>query len=186
MRYESEADVKLRLQQSLVRKGKEPVYVQAVENKDTVVIHNCVTGRKERVDVSELDLSPVPLGYVISDGEVVYVTRKPTRRYKQGLTTENMVVRDVLRNRFTKLSVNDKGLCKTVLGTYPSVEEAFQECRNGKDIIPFSREWAVANYKDELCVMHKGNVVGYVGDESVMLSPDKYYLKESLMEVLNV
>lgn len=186
MRYESEEDVKLRLHNSLVRKGEHPVYVQAVDSKEVVTIHNVFTGRKERVNVEELNLSPVPLGYVVSEDVVYYVTRKPTRRYKQGLTSDNMVVKEVLRNRHTRLPINDKGLCNAVMGIYPSIEEAFQGCRNGEDIVPFSREWAVANYKDDLCVLHKGDVVGYVGDESVMLSPDKYYLKESLMEALNV
>ena len=187
MRYESEADVKLRLHSSLVRKlDGVPVYVQAVESRNEVVVHNCQSGRKERITIDQLNLTPVPLGYVESDDEVFYVTRKPTRRYKQGLTTENMVVKDVMRNSFTRLSVNDKGLCKAIMGNYPAVEEAFQECRAGKRIVPFSREWAVANYKEDLCVMHKGVVVGYVGDDNVMLSPDKYFLKESLMEVLNV
>lgn len=186
MRYESTDDVKLRLGSSLVRKmDGSPVYVQGVESRNEVVVHNCHSGRKERLSVEELDLTPVPLGYVESDGEVMYVTRKPTRRYKQGLTTENMVVRDVMRNSFTRLPVNDKGLCKAIMNNYPKVEEAFQECRAGKRIVPFSREWAVANYKDDLCVMHKGIVVGYVGDDNVMLSPDKYFLKESLMESLN-
>src|SRR5690606_18137671 len=103
-----------------------------------------------------------------------------------GLTSENVVALDVLSGRPVGLAMSDKGLCDTVMGVFPSVEEAFQQCREGKDIVPFHRSWAVANYKDELCVMHKGVVVGYVGDNSVMLSPEKYFLKESLMEALDV
>ena len=186
MRYESAGDVKLRLQGSLVRVNNTPVYVREVLGENQVAVYNCITGDNAKVKVSDLDLQPVQLGYTISDGDVLYVTRKPTRRYKQGLTSENMVVRDVLTGRLSKLRIDDEGLAKTVVGTYPTVEEAFQQCRNGKAIVPFSREWAVANYKEELCVMHKGNVVGYVGDDNVMLSPDKYFLKESLMEALYV
>lgn len=186
MRYESENDVNLRLKSSLVRKGNEPVYVQAVEDKETVVVHNCHTGRKERIEVEKLNLTPVPLGYVITGGDVVYVTRKPTRKYKQGLTNDNSSAKHVLTGRPVAVRMNDEGLAKTIMGEFPSIEEAFQRCREGADIIPFSRNWAVANCKDELCVMYKCEVVGYVGDNSVMLSPDKYYLKESLMEALNV
>lgn len=186
MRYETQEDVNLRLNKSLVRKGDVPVYVQAVEDRETVVVHNCFTGRKEKLSVAELNLTPVPLGYFITDDEVCYASRKPTRRYKQGLTNENVRVLTAFNKRAIAVSMNDKGLCKAIMGHYPSIEEAFQRCREGADIVPFSREWAVANYKDELCVMYKCEVVGYVGDNNVMLLPEKYFLKESLTEALDV
>lgn len=186
MRYESEADVKLRLGNSLVRKGATPVYIKGVESINKVIVYDPIKRETDYAKVSDLNLTPVPLGYVESAGDVLYVTRKPTRKYKQGLTQENMVAKDVLSGRLVALRIDDKGLSKAILGQYPSIEEAFQQCREGSGIVPFSREWAVANYKEELCVMHKGGVVGYVGDDNIMLSPDKYFLKESLMEVLNV
>lgn len=186
MRYESEADVKLRLGSSLVRKGETPVYIKGVESINKVIVYDPIKRETDFAKVSDLNLTPVPLGYVERDGEVLYVTRKPTRKYKQGLTQENMVAKDVLSGRLVALRIDDRGLSKAILGQYPSIEQSFQQCRDGADIVPFSREWAVANYKGELCVMHKGSVVGYVGDDNVMLSPDKYFLKESLMEVLNV
>ncbi|AJT60761.1 hypothetical protein [Citrobacter phage CVT22] len=186
MYYESEADVNLRLKGSLVRKENVPMYVQEANSKDEVRVHNVHTGRKEDCLIADLDLTPVPLGYCVSDGDVLYVSRKPTRKYKQGLTTENSVAWDVMLQRHVKIPMADKGLCRTIMNDYPSVEEAFQECRKGKAIVPFHRSWAVANYKDELCVMHKGTVVGYVGDDVVVLMPEKYFLKESLEEALGV
>lgn len=186
MRYETDDDVKLRLQKSLVRYGGRPVIVDAVADKENVVVYDVKTGKRERCTVAELDLTPVPLGYSELEDTVVYVTRKPTRRYKQGLTTENIVATDVFTKRAVGLPIQAKPLARTVMGEFKSVEDAFQLCRNGERIVPFAREWAVANYKDELCVMYRGNVVGYVGDDNVMLSPDKYFLKESLMEALNV
>lgn len=186
MRYESENDINLRLKGSLVRKGNEPVLVEDAIGNNKVAVYNCFTGNKEKVGIEDLDLTPVPLGFVLTKNGLSYVSRKPTRKYKQGLTQENMRSVDVLEGVENRVRLHDESMINAIMGVYPSVEEAFQRCRNGEKVVPFSRHWAVANHKDELCVFHKTEVVGYVGDNSVVLSPDKYYLKESLMEALYV
>lgn len=186
MYYESEEDVRLRLSKSVVRLGEQPVYVEGTLSKDRVVICLLEEGDRKECDIKDLNLLPVPLGYIQTRAGAVYASRRPVRRYKQGLNDENMVALDVFTKAPVRLPVTSKEVCRTILGKYPPVGEAFQQVREGKLIVPFSREWAVANYKEELCVMYKGNVVGYVGDDNVMLSPDKYFLKESLMEALNV
>lgn len=191
MYYESERDVELRLRNSVVMLKQRPVVVQAVENVSTVIVEDMLTGRSSRVAVDSLDLSPesAKLGYVITDDRVYFSMRKPTRRYKQGLTTENFFAFNALEKPSdkqlaqirTELHPFSKNVAKTILGVFPDIGEAFNSVRKGeKRIVPFHREWAVADKEDELCLLYRGDIVGYVGDQSVKLSPNNFYLKEVL------
>ncbi len=187
MRYESEGDVKTRLHNTVVVSAGRPCLVISVENRHEVIVQDLEDGNHSRVKVVDLDLDPshAPLGYVINDGDVLIAMRKPTRRYKQGLSGENLVVQPVLEKaaerRLGRLHYASKSIGRTMLGKYPSIEEAFQKTRKGQArIVPFNRDWAVANHEDELCLVFRGEVVGYVLDESVKLLPERFYLKESL------
>ena len=192
MRYESERDVELRLRNSVVMFNQRPVLVQSVENQHRVIVEDLLSGRAERADVVALDLSPesAKLGYVIGEGgEVYFSMRKPTRKYKQGLTAENFLAfkalnkpsdRELVRAR-TELHPFSKHVARTILGQFPDMGEAFQKVREGRSlIVPFHREWAVAEKDEETCLLYRGDVVGYVGDRSVKLLPDRFYLKEVL------
>lgn len=192
MRYESERDVELRLRNSVVMFNQRPVLVNAVENRNIVIVEDMLTGRSERAEVNALDLSPdsAKLGYVIAEGgEVYFAMRKPTRRYKQGLTTENFLAFKALEKPSDKEMANvrthlhpfNKYVARTILGQFPDMGEAFQKVRDGRSrIVPFHREWAVAEKDDELSLLYRGDVVGYVGDRSVKLIPERFYLKEVL------
>lgn len=193
MYYETERDVELRLRHSLVMWEKRPVIVQAAESKDKVIVEDMLTGRNSSVRIESLNLSPdaAKLGYVIDDrtGRVFFSMRKPIRKYKQGLTQENFFAFNALEKPSERLfgqgrsevSPFSKGVAKTILGTFPDIGEAFQAVRSGgAKIMPFSREWAVGEKEDELCLMYRGDVVGYVGDQSVKLLPERFYLQEVL------
>ncbi len=187
MRYESDGDVKTRLHNTVVVSEGRPCLVISVENRHEVIVQDLENGNHTRVKVVDLDLDPshAPLGYVINDGEVMLAMRKPTRRYKQGLCGDNLVVQGVLdkgaERRLGRLHYASRAIGRTMLGKYPSIEVAFQKTRRGEDrIVPFHRDWAVANHDDELCLVFRGEVVGYVLDESIKLLPERFYLKESL------
>ena len=185
MRYESEQDVSLRLRHSVVMYDSRPVIVLEALTKDSVRIHDILSERSQDVPVEALDLNPshAPLGYVEVEGAVYLAVRKPVRRFKQGLTAENLVVKPVLsrRERVRDVSFQSRPIARTILGQYKSVGEAFQMVRSGASkIVPFHRDWAVADHDDELSLVYRGEVVGYVGDVSVTLLPERFYLKESL------
>lgn len=195
MQYESEADVQTRLQGSVVSDAGQPVQVEGTEGKEHVVVTNLVTGKSYKKKWRELDLAPssLPLGYVqVDDETLLLTTRKPLRRYKQGLSRESLhCVRlqlkgkpDVERNR-VGLSTTNGALVKTMLGQFTSVGEAFQKVRTGRSPAQaFSRDWAIAIEDGDLCVVYRGEIVGFATDTTVRLRPDRVYLKESLMEVL--
>lgn len=180
MYYESANDVQLRLRHSVVRFGGQPVVVEEVGGKEMVGITNILTGERLTANVSKLDLTPVPLGYMLHGKSLYYVMRKPTRKYKQGLCGENVMFKLVSGDE-VPVSYCGKSIGKTIAGDYPSIEEAFNLVRKGKaKAIPFSREWAVAEREDELCILYRGETVGFVGDTFVSILPERAYLKESL------
>lgn len=179
MKYENGADVKMRLEGSVVRYKGQPVYVISTSG-DKCKILLLDTDEETLVLYTSLDLSPVPLGFVCTGKAMAYVERRPVRRFKQGLTKDNMFVKDAPWP-VARISNTDKCLANTISGKYPSIEEAFQDVREGKRIaVPFSREWGVAKYDGDLCIVHRGDIVGYVTDNVVRLLPEKHFLKESL------
>ncbi len=193
MRYESEQDVKTRLQHSVVMYQQRPMLVVGVEDRHTVILHDLLVDKVEHAPVGELDLDPshAPLGYVMEGEDLYLAMRKPVRRYKQGLTQENLLVKPVLKDapgamrRMGRIAFNSKAIGKTMLGQFPSVEDAFQQARARLvELIPFSRDWAVGTHDDELCLVFRGEVVGFVLDNSAKLMPERFYLKESLEAAL--
>lgn len=195
MRYESADDVRLRLHRTVVAHNGKPVMVDEVLGINEVAITYLDTGKNARVPVDTLDLDPshLPLGYVTAeDGKVYLTSRKPCRKYKQGLNNENFHCREVLgkaglgapRPRLA-ISPSSQSVVKTMMGKFEDIGTAFQSVRKGKSkLIPFSREWAVGDNGD-LCVIYRGEVVGYVTDTAVRLLPERAYLKESLQLCLN-
>lgn len=183
MLYESAADISQRLSGSVVRYKGEPVYINEAMGLKYVLITHLETDENENVLYTTLDLTPVPLGNVFVDGNVAYVQRKPARKWKQGLSNDNMNVKSfqpvrVLRNI-------SKPVIKAIKGEYPSVEGAFQKVRNGEYMgCPFSREWAVIMHDGDLSIVHRGEIVGYVTDKTIRLLPEKHYLQESLCQSL--
>lgn len=195
MRYESDRDVELRLKGSVVMYDKRPVLIADVMGKGVVRAVDILADEGKTVKVTDLDLAPAKLGYVIGDdGELYYACRRPARKFKQGLTRENLFTFEALNKPDDKKLVEmmrqgsrphfnpgSTYVARAIMGQYPSLEEAFSKVREGKrKAMPFSREWAVADKDNELCLLFRGDVVGYVGDKSVKLLPECFYLKESL------
>ena len=180
MYYESANDVQLRLRHSVVRFENQPVVVEEVGGKEVVGVTNILTGERFTASVKKLDLTPVPLGYMSAGKSLFYVMRKPTRKYKQGLCGENVMFK-LVSGENIPVSYCGKHIGNTIVGNYPDIGAAFSQVRNGKaKAVPFSREWAVAEREDELCILYRGETVGFVGDTFVSILPERAYLKESL------
>lgn len=192
MRYESTRDVELRLRHSVVLFERKPVIVMDVQDVENVVVQDILSGDDKRAKVAELDLQPshAPLGYVMTPHGVYMAMRKPVRKYKQGLTQDNLIVKGVLQKRGEDVPrrpvhFSSIELAKTMIGDFPDIGKAFQAVRSGdKKIVPFSRDWAVADHEDDLSIVFRGEVVGYATDNSVKLLPERFYLRESLELVL--
>lgn len=208
MDYESADDVRLRLGGSVVSYQGHPVKVEDVLDRQSVSILDLVTGKNANVKWKDLNLEPssLPLGYVqVDDDTVVLVTRRPCRRYKQGLTSENIhavrVLRrparvradipDVIRVQGQAAHAGGRGdynisptqsqLVKTMMGNFTDIGTAFQRVRSDNSRIQaFSKDWAVGREDGDVCLVYRGEVVGFVTDTSARLKPERGYLKESL------
>lgn len=215
MKYESADDVRLRLSGTVVAYQGKPVQVGDVVDKNSVSIQYLQGGNTAVVKWADLDLEPssLPLGYVqVDDNTLVLCSRRPTRRYKQGLTMENLHAMRVLKPQRGRrggreehapmaepaprratvrhpaggrgdypMSPTSDALVKTMMGRFTEVSTAFQKVRTGRaEVQAFSKDWAVGKDDGEMCLVFRGEVVGFVTDTTVRLKPERGYLKESL------
>jgi hypothetical protein len=164
------------------------------EGTDVSVGLEIMTGNHHKVKISDLNLVPVSLGFVNVKGDVGYVSRKPIRREKQGLSRDSLCIKSRPLNgkdegnpfalrmgRQNNIALDGEPLAKTILGTFPNLVEAVTSVRTGKTkASAFSRNWAIGKDDVDLCLLYRGDVVGFVGDTSVKLLPEFSFLKESL------
>lgn len=188
MYYESADDVRLRLQRCIVCHKGVAVMVDDVVDKKTVKVTSLLSREEYHVKWEELDLRPssLPLGYVQIDNNTLgLASRKPARKYKQGLTQENISISRVLVKRGQEERINvpitSKQMLRTLHGKFPDIGDAFQRVRDGScSIQAFHKDWAVASDEGDLCLVHRGEIVAYATDNTVKLLPERVYLKEVL------
>lgn len=173
-----------RIQGTIVRLlDGTPVYVLSVGNGPCSVldIRHGLRNFDEavNVDLDDLDLRPVNLGYVNDpvDGHTSinaeYYIRIPKRRdWKQGLRGENCKGSG---HGWRHLSM--KSLRKTILGDFPSFNQALAKAKKHGIIVAWHRHWAT----DGHTVYYRNNEsVGSVEGKSVSLEPRNKYLTEAL------
>lgn len=181
-----------RIQGTILRvaKGGEPVYVHHVlPNGHCLVVHIDQDfndpGNVIQVNLDDLDLRPVPLGYVNCAGDATYLMRIPLRRdWKQGLRRENCWSSG---RSLGDIPMKDVKNC--IMGRYPSFRKAVKDVRVGvsrgrKKTIAWHRHWAV---NTDGSVFYKNHEpVGVVDFETgkVSLHPSYSYLKEALQETV--
>lgn len=183
MYYDDPEYAARRLNGTLVRHiNGNPFFVSEVFREgDTLMCRgeDYVKGTPESYDLREIDLTPVPLGYVnITGGKAVYVSRKPMRRdWRQGLSPVSLVV----HGDGGKFS-NFKLLMQPILKQYPS----FAKCLEGigkRNTFAFSRDFALANREGVTRIMYHQYEVGTVQEGGrVVLDPSKFFLEQHLAE----
>jgi hypothetical protein len=113
---------------------------------------------------------PFRLGYVNGlmainkDGEkvetVAFVTRVPIRKWKQGLTGQNIQARGPGQWRF-ELACKTQGMVDMLVEQYPSFWNATKALAVKMPMIAYHRHWAVGlNEADEFDLYYRGNKVG--------------------------
>jgi hypothetical protein len=169
--------VRGRLVETIVRdKVGEPFYVTEIRNNDgrfKVKGFQILNPHIDKaIPFKELNLEPVPLGYVNSDEfDAVYIERKPMRNdWRQGLRARN--VRVTGGADFEELHYKD--IRNTVLNIFPSFSHA-SKCKN---ITAFCRSFAV----NLVGIYYKGELVGTMGEG---LNKDKLHLREFFEEMIS-
>lgn len=180
-----------RLCGSIVRKGKLPVFIHELFSdgqcqysylKDFFKVEDC--------HFDEINVDPIPLGYVNCGTNAVYCYRDPARKYKQGLSSN---VFRILKKR-ASISWKSPYLNKTIPGIFPSPEQCVEQIECGEaQMRAFSRAFAVGKkLKEGYSLFKRDMPIGVVNynentNRCVFDLNEKFvFLKEELEEITNV
>ena len=176
MRYDTDGYARSRLLDTIVLHKGEPVLVDVVLD-GSALFSRLGVGGTGTCPLSELDLSPIQLGYFNSEDSAHYLQRVPKRRdWRQGLRGNNVNMPRWL----------NRGVVELCKGTYPSFEEACDLVECGVESVAFSLKFAVSEGGR---VVYKGSK--FVGDiqqllpgREAELRPQYEYLAEALKEAI--
>lgn len=178
-------DANMRLSRTIIRKAGIPIYVSEFTSPTDFRYYELLNreqGHTEEASLTDedVDIKPVPLGYVNFQGQSHYLSRQPRRRYKQGLDVESLHAGRHCRDRRQVLF--SQSFIDTVMGNWPSFEECHQAVnRFSLTSLAFDREWAVGM---EGRLLYKGDKVGSIGEGVPSLKEQRFYLRESLEEAM--
>lgn len=182
-----------------------PVNVSLVSNKvfHLSPVHPESDFKEIDIDPRDLkfDVSTPPLGWINSryDGfdTAFYVERLNVRKWRQGLcntNTQSSVIWNGKCQKFTSANMLwTKGFEDMVMGSYPTLENAFKTLKNKSTIqgIAVSRNIAIAKRDDVYTVWYKKDEVGFipVGSKVVRVPHEQHskliskFLKELTWEI---
>lgn len=171
---------KKRLEGTLVRKSNgNPFHIATVElvgGQTFCIGSDFATGQSESVNLREIDLTPVPLGFVnLPGGNAVFTCRKPMRRdWKQGLSPNSIVV----YGGEGRLN-NFKPLIQPILKQYPNFATAVTNLSKRKSCA-FSRDFAVERSDTGISLKYRKYVVGSIDNGRPVLDPNYFFLDQHL------
>ena len=128
-----------RLEGTIVRNGKQPVKVLCVNANGTVHAETVITAKRKEFHLDELDLSSPPLGMPNTASGAVYLARKPMRRdCRQGLRSNNITCLN------KRIEITSRLIYGAILGRYPTLALAIDDCMTKGISVAFHREWSVS------------------------------------------
>lgn len=219
-RYKDSHDVQQQLHNTLVELDGDLVHLTYSEGYTysvRKVIRKDGTARWSRnqamrnIKEAELNLEPVPLGYVNNRSNAYYIRRKPLRKWKQGLYADYLEVtgqgkidpyrRAVHKQVGVAHLFADDSFIDMYDDRYPTMVRAWVSIVHfGKDSVAWHRNWAFAKTAGKKVIPRRGGIgigaeydyhVGYKGKTvgkvlhgNVMLSPEYRYLTEAFVEAM--
>jgi hypothetical protein len=123
--------------------------------------------------LKELDLSPIPLGFVNTPSAVVNMYRLPSRLQKVGLCEDNTVchINNQQRTTLTRTFNHARN-------DYPSFEEA---CKTEASGIAFNRKYAIID--SQLFHSRLNDPIGTIKNSAIQLHKNYIYLSDELREM---
>lgn len=201
-KYETQDEVKARLENTVVLYEGNPVYITKVTLPDlddakeiarvffkTLPFDSNGRDKEVRKYLSSrnFDLTPFKMGYLNYKNEVLYLSRATGRQYKQGLCAHNLIVAPSAR---AKQEFGDRIPFRELLylqefvdmikGVYPSFESA---CKQKEGSVAVSRIFSLEKDPDLGCfyLTHKDTKCGIVLQNGIVSIPRKFaFLKEAL------
>jgi len=174
-----------RLNGTLVRlKDGTPFQVNRMEyNGDSVMgaIGYALPAKKSVWQpLSNIDLTPVPLGFVNTELGMVFTCRKPMRKdWRQGLSLNSLVTYGAI----PACDMSYTTLMQPILNTYPSFKTAVGTVVK-RGSVAFSRDFGLVYHDGRIGLVYRKYVVGTVKDGVATLSDDKLFLQQHLDEVI--
>ena len=174
-----------RLNNTLVRTADgNPFYVlNTYIDEDGKMYHkgeDMLTHERRRELHSTLNLEPVPLGFINTNTEMVFIARKPMRRdWRQGLSHNSIITFGRLRPE----EVNFKLLVQPIFKQYPSFAKAIAGLAK-KRSVAFSRDFGVVNRDGVTELFYRQYLVGQVKDNIPVLFDNKMFLQQHLVEAM--
>ena len=153
MRYNEEYEyANTRLSGSIVMLGNKPIVVTNVDGFGTVMSEELGTGEPVVCPLGDINVDPVPLGYLNKGSKCFYLARIPRRKdWRQGLRTRTLAVLNA-----DVLTISHKNLAKCISGKYPTLTRCIKALGR-VDSIAFSRKFALNSRKE---LLYKEIVVG--------------------------
>jgi len=183
-------DLSMRLEKSLISYKTRPFFVLEIANERSIFLFGKDTRSRKPIVVRlpsvDLNIRPVPLGYVNGVYKSWYVRRSPERKYKQGLSASNIRIKGPEMAMTRDDFIQSVGLSKCVLNEYPSFENALSYVRKNGGQRAFSRRFCIV--RDEglasEVLAHRGQSVGTIVKGRPVLTDNYQYLEQELGAVL--
>lgn len=187
--FETANDGNMRLRNTVIRYKGRPVFCEGVD--DDLRLH-CMwlhDGKNIRIAKNdpELDYSASSLGMVNSNGEAIFCSRVPCRKWKQGLGRENVSVKGLGRDRPREVNglIRSKSLGMTIENKFPSMEACLKMLRTRQVAsVAFSRKFAVRRIGDKIALYFRTRIVGEIKEDKPSLDDRYNYLQEVLQEAI--
>lgn len=187
------------LSNTVIRLGGNPIYIDHIDygRGDQLVAIYYPSDKVDkdnrkivRLDNEELDLTPVPLGFlsVINTADTMtgWCSRIPQRKWKQGLSHNSLTVISPVGYRFLhdrQRVLVSRELARTIKGQFAPLNKALELSKELQKPIAFSRRFAV----DSKNLFYKNHqvTVGTIENKIPVLDEDMGFLSEALNEDLN-
>lgn len=183
-------DVQQKFESSILMYRNAPVlFLKIAAGMQTCRLYDLMGQQEMVVDFNEDDFAPpIPrIGMVNIGGSVIYVNRIPVRRYKLGLSTENLranLVRpavnpDVRQDRFVNeiRGLRTRELAMTLLKKFPTKKAAFRHLSQFNGTVAIDKQFAVTS---EETLIYKQTVVGRHNFEKIKFNDEFKHLEQIL------
>lgn len=174
-------DLRQKLDNTICRYKGEP-YLVRIDGKNAVLFDIVDTSKSVltvKTDDDDFDIASPSLGYMNYRDKVVYISRPPLRRTRQGIEPRNLSFKNISGDKSQGIGYRDsgneyvfsEGFRNLILGKYPDVGEVIKELR---------AEWK-KNQKVKLQRAVSRNIAFSVREVGII---DVYYKTESVGYIL--
>lgn len=199
MWYQTLDDARLRLSGTVILFDGKPVFIDAINyanDSDDIVLSGLSLPKftpNEPISLHDprWEAFDFPLGFMNTSYHAYYLSRRPVRRNRQGLSNDNMNATraDGQYGQHFRELIEDPGFCDMFSNTYPTVREAEVRLR-ATDAQSAAFHKTLALVKDPTGVLklsYKGRLVGYGSPKEGFRIPSEFkYLRETLEAVEGV